>query len=449
MRQSVMKMRYIPTCLLLIFILCFSGCTQKINTEDSTKAGTEGTGLENPGETASAPENSSGGKEEGSIMPTASPDAEPLENGIYATCGNYNIHIYPFTREGRNIDFYVIYEEELPEDMEVVIDTTAPYWSYVEKLDLATDFIHKISEQGFPYYLYQCYRGMNWVQLGQMEQAAQEAQEKYEKSKDAEEKKQLEDEWTHLSSKCTKIFGSYIEDYQTFLEEADPNTLEFCCYRVSVSFEFEEEERSEIEQITSLTLQSGEWSTAIEIGTVELCDDPTGIWKDMESYKRLDQAIASRRDGVAFWTYEGHGCVQEMLDFIAKQNITLKNFYFYEDPGTVLEKIRVNIETDGGKQSVLWKPGQDILIREGERFKIDVLFSDSEMSETGYCGNKHLFMEYEADGVTYSVFGEITINANIDPRAAYAQYFQGIDVESYYKNYDTPRREREIMEYWK
>lgn len=448
MKPKVKGLRYRWICLLLAMGLCMNGCGAA-GSEDNVNTGTEN--RESAGG-ITMPAVYSSEKNEDSIMPTASPDAEPPKNGIYATCGNYDIEISPLSNMA-GIGFYVLSQEELPEDMEVVIDTIAPYEFHIEKIDLMTDPVYQMGEQSFPLFLYQCYRGVDWVKLGQMDIVVEEARKKYENEEDEEEKKLLEEEYLRLATEFSVMSGVYWEDYMTFLEEVNADTLGFCCYWVYISFstfdsDFDEEnpKPEEAQKITSLKLQSGDWSTVIEIGNVEIEYDYPEEKEVFCHYENF--VLDSGTGGVAVGYQTGQGYCNNAIECIAMRNITVKNIYFYNDPDAVIEKVRIDIGTDGGMQSVLWEPGREILIREGEQFKVDILFTDPKMADMGYYGNKVLFAECETEGERYIITGKTLMNWERELRTVYAQYFQGIDVESYYKYFYFPQLERGLPENW-
>ena len=417
MRKSYI-MAYCSLSLMLAITGC-SGMTSLNSSKGETSADKESTAEFSRGEEP--------------IVPMAA--SQWPESGICVTCGNYDFYLSPYGHNG--FSFYIFSQEALPEDMKIDIDTDRPYTFETWEIDMANDCA--INEQNFRKELYQCYRGMDWAKLWNLEVKANEAKEKYEQETDKEQKAILYEEYNTRLEEYWSMNNLYRDEYEAFLEAPQQKIPEGYCYRVNVSFPQSDQEGNDLqgsEHVTMVYLTAGEWRVPVEVGNIEIAyDEPEG-WDFSNTCKYITfNTPLSTNVSASLYSPSDRISNHIISKITAEKDLVINNIYLYRDED-LEQGFRVNIETEAGTQTVEWKEGREILIREGETFSIETMYIEPKRSQGKYGGNKHVFVEYECEGETYLLYGEEYMELSYDSLwEAYAQYVEGIDVESYYRDY--------------
>lgn len=387
-------------------------------------------GADTPSDTSESIQNTLN-QNHGSVTPTGSANANPPEQGIYTSCENYDVRIYPINLS-QSFIFYIMSEKPLPDDVKFEADADIACQGYIEEKAAG-----QINENTFPYYLYACYRGMDWKQLAQKDQelkAACEAEEKA-KSEEAEEAvlQKLETERERLAKEYQDLRSKYEEDYRAYIN--GKNTAQpFHWYEIAVNFNTEK--LTENKTIHELKLSAGEWTVSVPIGNLEfICDQESQIAFSGKGIQQRMQAmggLVTTPWGTETQRIEGLMLIQ------AEENIVLKQLYVYNggnDSSNEIAQAEITLQTDGGTQEFVWKEGDDILVRSGESISFDIVLHDSKMTEAEYGTKKILVLEYELDGERYYTKMEMDLTRERMPWEVYAWRFQGIDTQSYFEDY--------------
>lgn len=412
--------RFFITVLVLILAMGLSGCGKnRGNSGEDTSSGIS----ENIQNTLD--------QNDGFVTPTASANANPPAQGIYTSCENYDVRIYPINLS-QSFIFYIMSEEPLPEDVKIEADTDIACQGYIEERAA-----EQINEQTFPYYLYACYRGMDWNQLAQKHQELEAAYEAEEKAKNegAEEAvlQQLETERERLEKEYQDLRDEYAEDYRLYLD--GENTAQpFHWYIATVNFNTEK--LTENKTIHELKLSAGEWTASVPIGNLEIiCDKENQIAFSGKGIQQRMQAMGGFV--TAPWGTENQR-IGSLMQIQAEENIVLKQLYMYNsetDSPNEIAQAEIILQTDGGTQEFVWKEGDDILVRSGERVSFDILLRDSKMTEAEYGTKKILILEYELNGELCYTKMEMDLTRERMPWEVYAWRFQGINTQSYFEEY--------------
>lgn len=320
----------------------------------------------------------------------------------------------------------------MPDNVKFEADADIACQGYIEEKAAG-----QINENTFPYYLYACYRGMDWKQLAQKDQelkAACEAEEKA-KSEEAEEAvlQKLETERERLAKEYQDLRSKYEEDYRSYIN--GKNTAQpFHWYEIAVNFNTEK--LTENKTIHELKLSAGEWTVSVPIGNLEfICDQESPIAFSGKGIQQRMQAmggLVTTPWGTETQRIEGLMLIQ------AEENIVLKQLYVYNggnDSSNEIAQAEITLQTDGGTQEFVWKEGDDILVRSGESISFDIVLHDSKMTEAEYGTKKILVLEYELDGERYYTKMEMDLTRERMPWEVYAWRFQGIDTQSYFEDY--------------
>jgi len=127
------------------------------------------------------------------------------------------------------------------------------------------------------------------------------------------------------------------------------------------------------------------------------------------------------------------------------ENIYLTDVYIYDNDHCTVTDVYICISGRQGIISVKWTPGEPFLIRKGEYAYIFAYYSDPHVSHGHYSGNPVRVMEFECENGTYCTYTAFLLNSDMRSNSSqheiYLWQFKGLDLESYYLNYEERMRE--------
>lgn len=361
------------------------------------------------------------------IIPTASPKAS--EENCFFLCGEYDLDFY------LNSEFNCIM---IPVVSRTPIDTSAvkitlpldiDYEVYFNEILLTGDYA-----QYFDYYLYQCYRGLDWGKVAELFDAAREASTALEGSKDADRaalQQTVDDYWAYTDQ--------YSQDYDSLTQEQYPK---FYAYEVLINFYYDYDNP----QDDSFTYIDVSWpgvSFRAECGEVRFHKE-NAYDDNAEKVGGLHQLTGGFRDAASF-PY-GPGTTTTLVGYLETENeVTLTRGYF---SGYTPEISRIQVNMDSLEQNpdgtpvrsmdYLWDGQTPLTVEGGLTIQLNATFTDQRLQAMVPEGKLYFHLEYEYQGERATLVKELGLHRNANFYELAAIYLDGIDVRSYYEQFFYP-----------
>lgn len=361
------------------------------------------------------------------IVPTASPEA--AQEDYFFLCGEYDLDFY------LNTAFNCIM---IPVVSRTPIDTSAveitlpldiDYEVYFNEVLLTGDYA-----QYFDYYLYQCYRGLDWGKVAELFDAAREASTALEGSKDADRaalQQTVDDYWAYTDQ--------YSQDYDSLTQEQYPK---FYAYEVLINFYYDYDNP----QDDSFTYMDVSWpgvSFRAECGEVRFHKENMydEIPKEIGGLEQISYGV---RD-TASSPYSTGSVTTLVANFETEDDITLTRGYFYGDAEKI-SQIRVNAASqeqnaDGApvrSMDYLWDGQTPLPVEGGLTVQLYATFTDRRLQAMVPEGKLYFFLEYEYQEEQSVSITELGLHRNANFYELAAIYLDGIDVRSYYEQFFYP-----------
>lgn len=404
-----------------VMLLCgLSGCGQTLPTVTSTlSSGTAGIDPEPP----EAP---------GNRYADYDPDRE-----IYITAPNAYFSYYELYSRNHSVRFYILTKEPLdPEDIEVSIPCRSPYKvSVFEMEDLRdTQYARGFDiESSFdvstwlPYYVYQCYRGVDFKKLKQL----------YDGTYGREDFPGASSEDSTGATEAEKItYNEYLNAELEHYKALKPEDLpEFYAYMVDVFLAAGE---TYDETIREMEVRVKDSSYHFDIGEVNL------ITGDQFALDEPVLSISGPTGQFQQLYNDGLGKIWMMFAFTAEEDMVLTELEFLDDDFEILD-LYVTIMNGNQITNFFWDGSTPIDIVAGDEFYMDLIFRNEHTDELCYNVKLHAILHCETASGSACMWEENYLTPiNLNLHELYAITFDGIDMESYYRDYFYP-----VCESWR
>lgn len=368
----------------------------------------------------------------------------PFEDGreLYILCENMDVRAYP-KDQGLLIPIYILSKNRIdPEAIHVDIPVDCPYECLV--FDSIADYQQTEAtnlEAGqtlgtvsginmLPYYVYQSYRGVDFQKIGELVKASQEA------LPDDPEKA------GELSKEAQTLLDAEIGNFQNLKAEDVP---EFYVYGLQIFFAGVEKEVS----FTDLELNIEGQTYHKEIGNVTLYPEsvPTHApISEMQYSKDFMQESFTYMIGTFQLPYGEGLSREELLSFTAPQDMTLTQYEILDENTRLLDLYLTVESTDGNSMDFYWDGKTPVDVTAGSRILLTVTYYNPAMENLWYqtrvCSeldfisqDKEQCILVTRDYVPYMIY---------NLHELYGIIFEGLDMESYYKDYYYP-----VYESWR
>lgn len=358
----------------------------------------------------------------------------PVDGKYYFTCSNYDLDYYKDCLSC-SFNFFIFSKVHYdPEEIQVKLPIASDYEvNIVEDPSLRGDFF---DDQGAPkgtalqYYIYQNTQGMDWAELrtltdiydyiGEWENMPEDILEKYPTREAAAS------QYETLKNR----------DWDGFLSMKD--TLpEFYVYPVLVSFwgYGDDSLTLEDESFREITITMGEDTYTQEIGEVRLhTDKPPVEWqpKGVKSLQLMSGESLSNP-----WTANQFYCTGSFA-IRTLDDVTLTGIRFLNEQVEALgaELQIMNPEGTEASSVVYWDGKMPYDMEKGTTVQINLYLSDPGMRKYEYGKILYIYLDYEVNGQSYSVRSEMNnIRIGRSPWETYYTVFEGMDFESFYRDY--------------
>lgn len=392
---------------------------------------------------------------------------------VYFTCKNWDSDIYLKNSLTPYQDFSIISLDKINlNEIEIVVPIQSSYaimlidenspniWKTDYELNNNSDTTEKlISDETFPYYLYQCYRGIDWKKMKELYDKAQEAANLIKdwngKTSDSEYVK-----WKEDIKQYDEYKNLYLKDYEALTSEVLP---QFYVYTFRIFFgvsaksydeygfanEFESSKNVISESFKNIDIQIENISYTENIGEVriwnELLPFPSLNFSNSEHMKIEEISVGPTTDP---W---GDGTIQMAdITFEAQRDLTLTKMYLYESNITVLGTHIIISDKSGSSIDFYWDAESALDIEKGKTVTIELIIQDSRAMQLEYGARACPVIEYMVDSQLYKCVQEQNLDRWPVYRKGiwirYATLFDGLgeQIQSYFDDYYRP-----IYETWR
>lgn len=400
--------------LLILFILIHIwGCTPG-NTGDET-------GMQTTGESLPKSTNSA-------IVPTASPQA--ASEDYFFLCGKYDLDFHLNTAFNSII---------IPVVSRMPIDASAAKITLpLDKIEYQVFFnevtLTEDNMQFFDYYLYQCYRGLDWGKVAQLFEAARNASAKLEDAGEpnrATQQQIVDEYWAYADQ--------YSQDYDALTQEMLP---QFYAYEVIINFYYDYDNP----QDDAFSYMDVSWPGVdfrVECGEVRFHKE-NAFNENLDEIGGLNQVTGGIRD--TFSSPYGSGSTTMLTgNFKTEDDITLTRGYFY---GNAAEITQIQVYAASEEQNAdstpvhsmdyLWDGQTPLPVEGGLTVSLRTTFYDPRLQDMVPEGKLYFFLEYEYQGKHGVSVTELGLHRNANFYELAAIYLDGIDVRSYYEEFYYP-----------
>ncbi len=403
---------WIAFLLVLFILLQLLGCTPNQILEE--------TGGQTPSESRSK-------EEPAAIAPTASPEA-PGENYFFL-CGEYDLDFYLNTAFN-NIMIPVVSKTPIDASAaKITLPLEIDYEVYFNEVLLTENYA-----QYFDYYLYQCYRDLDWAKVAKLFSAAREASQAQADAGDPDQAAQqqiVDDYWAYADQ--------YSQDYDALTQEMLP---QFYAYEVLINFYYDYDNP----QDDAFTYMDVSWpGVSFRANCGEVRFHKENMYDDFPSeIGGLQQHTYGIRD-TASYPY-GSGTVNTWVaNFETEDDITLTRGYFFGN-GPRIAEIQVYAasqeqDVDGTpvrSMDYLWDGQTPLPVEGGLSVQLSATFTDQRLQDMVPEGKLYFFLEYEYQGKHAVSITELGLHRNANFYELAAIYLDGIDVQSYYEQFFYP-----------
>lgn len=135
------------------------------------------------------------------------------------------------------------------------------------------------------------------------------------------------------------------------------------------------------------------------------------------------------------------------FDFTVPYDMELLDLYLLDSEMEILD-IRLLVNSDNGNSmDIYWNTDDPIELAAGDRVQIYVYYRDERQKMLDYSAKAWVAMDYACQKGFYSAFSECTLQREMNLYELYAIVFDGVDMESYYRDYYFPKNESWRQDY--
>lgn len=432
-------------CLIVVLALFFcgmAGCVQNQPTNGETTNGEVATGSEN----SQRPTNNSETNAPSSTPVVVIPPTAPENPGntlipfdpdreIYLLYANQNVTIQKDFTSLPSISVYIIAKDELDtNEISLELPAQSDYFASAGEIKLNgfAEADSAASRDQFSYALYQCYMGKDFAKLWELEKAYNACQAAYEKDEIG-----LDELMT-----AQQTFQNYRDaEKESYCGLTAGDLPNFHVYYANVMFlggELFEE------TITQAQLRIGSQTHTLILGEITIKTQPNFPaeldWYNGGGYA-YDGILGSGNDPLPY--NDGIHRIESYFSFTAEHVMTLTDIKL-DDPDHQLVAAWIEVSSaSGGAIYELWDMNEPFLLMPGDRVKIHIAYREEAVTSLSYATKVWGYLIYEWDKGTSCKLSECDIRTAGDMNfyELYALIFEGLDIESYYRDYYYPKYE--------
>lgn len=446
---------------LMLLFCAFAGCEQNDPAKNTTVNGdvtTNGTGGQ--------PISGTNGQQESlpatNSQPDTPPDTQPSvpavvvppttpqdpgntvipfdpDREIYILCGENYYTIYGGVSTNKSIGIYIYSKSELDiNSISLKLSAQTAYTVSVGELELNGIVDEEqgptVFREQFSYALYQCYMGKDFAKLWELEKAYKASYvayfEKYEITMD----EYLAAEQAYKSYRDAELESYYL------LTTAD--LPQFYVYYATVNFK-----RGDVveETVTEAKLCIEDKSHTLALGTIRLTNERPPYPAPLDWYndggEAYDGILGSGNSPLPY--NDGIHRIQSYFSFTAEHAMVLTDLQL-DNPNHQLVAAWIELAgASGGAIYEKWDMSEPFLVMPGDRVRIHIAYRDNGVNSFSYATKVWGYLIYEWDKGTSCKLSECIVRtaSNMNLYEMYALIFEGLDLESYYRDYYYPKYE--------
>ncbi len=432
------RMRRFCLCILCLMLVLLCGC-QAPDISDQTTEGNEADPLS-----------------QGLPMPEHPGNAlvsyDPAREIYFFGCENVHATIYLENSCDFALNFLVISKRQLSKDSIQVSAPVVNAYTYsvadlgegppfretfYTALDEGQQLGQVSSSHWLPYYVYQGYTGVDFAKLGELWQIYLN-----------EGQKRSEAGYYYASDAESAAYNEFVAFRDAALSEFKAvqanQTREFYIYQVSILFR---RENAVDEVLTELAVTIDGTQYAPFTGEIHLV--PSRIPTCYE--ERTNMSLFTMLQTPATGLYgDGMGRMVTHM-FTAEDDLTLMECIIREEQFSVLDIIVTISSNTGNSVNFYWDGASPVDVRAGDRVTVEIIFQNPDMDNFSYFQKVYPELVYSVGEQSYSETAEISCSSifTMNLHELYAIIFDGVDMESYYRNYYYPVFEEWRTEYTK
>lgn len=371
---------------------------------------------------------------------------DPAREIYFFGCENVDATIYLENSMDIALNFLLIAKRQLNDDaIQVSLPIANSYTYHItdigEEMPFCETFYTALeegqqlgevsSEHWLPYYVYQGYVGVDFAQLGLLWQ-------KYlnegQKRSDAGEIYASESE-VAAYNEFVAVRDAALPGFKGLLPD---ETREFYVYHVSIVFD---RENAVDEVLTEFTVTIDGTQYTPFTGKLHLVPSarPASYTEQRSMLFHVLQTPATGLYG------DGKGRLMTHM-FSAEEDLTLTEYIVHEEQFSVLDLVVTISSRNGNSASFYWDGTSPVDILAGDNVSVELIFYNQSMENFSYFQKLHSELVCSKENQSYSEVVEISCSSIfvMNYHELYAIIFDGVDLESYYRDYHYP-----IFEDWR
>lgn len=301
-------------------------------------------------------------------------------------------------------------------------------------------------EYPFPYYLYQIYEGTDWKSLAELARLAEETE-------DAMKAREYQ---TAYQNEMNRLYPAFQK-----LTERELPAFSLYEIRIRIPSSYEGNEIFN-EECSRIELHLDDFDTVLEGKSFRIHKEPLPYKPLLDANgnpEGVKQRFFGSTIGVQSYPWnDGYIQLPYLMWIEALENTVLTDLSLYQSSVEIDElQVKLFSEDSGSAKDFLWDGKSPLKVKAGESVLISARLHDPDagtrLTETaegvtasssyGYSARVYAILQYQCDGREGSALVEENLSRIPDPWEAYAVWFDGIDVSSYYLDYYYP-----ILDEW-
>ena len=224
-----------------------------------------------------------------------------------------------------------------------------------------------------------------------------------------------------------------------------PNDLpQFHIYSVTIMFEKTVGGEEAFQDII-LTIEGKDYP--LHIGEIRLHEKAVLNYPDDQL---LDSSISLQSWSLGSKAMLYNGGIDQICPaflFTAAYDMEILDLYLL-DPNIEILDVRMNIHSPNGtSMDFYWDMNSPVYLEQGDNVTIYVYYRDERQSCLDYTAKAWPVIDYRCENGYYSAFTEGTLYRELNIYELYAIVFDGVDLESYYRDYYFPKYESWRQDY--
>ena len=335
------------------------------------------------------------------------------------------------------------------EDFSLTMPIQTGYTASVEELPLQREPEADEGSGGeypFPYYLYQIYEGTDWKSLAELARLAEETE-------DAMKAREYQ---TAYQNEMNRLYPAFQK-----LTERELPAFSLYEIRIRIPSSYEGNEIFN-EECSRIELHLDDFDTVLEGKSFRIHKEPLPFKPLMDangSPEGVKQRYFGSTTGERSYPWnDGYIQLPYLMWIEALENTVLTDLSLYQSSVEIDElQVKLFSEDSGSAKDFFWDGKSPLKVKAGESVLISARLHDPDagtrLTETaegvtasssyGYSARVYAILQYQCDGREGSALVEENLSRVPDPWEAYAIWFDGIDVSSYYLDYYYP-----ILDEW-